>query len=539
MASTTDVRSSPESSTNLPTVPATAGSGSAVRVEAVSPRATGFDNQRYLREQTAAILERVRQFNNKLYLEFGGKLLFDFHAARVLPGFDPNVKMRLLQQLRDQADIILCIFAGDIEKRKTRADFGITYDADALKLIDDLAEWGVQVTAVVITRYADQPSARIFRNKLERRNVRVYCHRATPGYPTDIDRILSDEGYGANPYIETTKPLVVVTGPGPGSGKLATCLAQLFHEYRRGQAAGYAKFETFPIWNLPLKHPVNIAYEAATAELRDVNVIDPHHLEAYGTTAVNYNRDVEIFPALRLILQKISGRDSPYQSPTEMGVNRAGFGIVDDAACQAAARQEIIRRYFRYAGEYMMGLVDRDTSERAERLMQANQLKDVDRPVVGPARRAALEAEEQAKGHGGIFCGAALQLHDGRIITGKNSTLMHAASSLVLNVVKELACLPENIHLLAPAVIDSISRLKRQVFNKNVSLDLDETLNALAISAATNPAAQVAVEKLGELRGCEAHITHLPPPGDEAGLRDLGINLTSDPRFSSNRLFPG
>lgn len=499
----------------------------------------GFDNERYLQEQSAAILERMHQFNDKLYLEFGGKLLFDFHAARVLPGFDPNVKMRLLRQLREQADIILCIYAGDIEKRKMRADFGISYDADAMKLIDDLAEWGIQVTAVVITRYADQPAARIFKNKLERRNVRVYTHRATPGYPTDIDRIVSDEGYGANPCIETTKPLVVVTGPGPGSGKLATCLSQLYHEYRQGHPAGYAKFETFPIWNLPLKHPVNIAYEAATAEMRDVNVIDPHHLEAYGKTTVNYNRDVEVFPVLRLMLEKITGKASPYQSPTDMGVNRAGFGIIDDQACQYASKQEIIRRHFRYAGEYMMGLVDADTAERAERLMQANHLKDEDRPVVGPARQAAHEAEDRVKGHDGIYCGAALQLHDGRIVTGKNSPLMHAASSLVLNVVKELAGLPDNIHLLAPTVIDSISRLKRQVFNKDVSLDLDETLNALAISAATNPMAQVAVEKLRELRGCEAHMTHLPPPGDEAGLRDLGINLTSDPQFSSHRLFVG
>jgi len=501
--------------------------------------AVGFDNARYLREQSAAILERVHQFNDKLYLEFGGKLLFDFHASRVLPGFDPNVKMRLLQQLREQADIILCIYAGDIEKRKMRADFGITYDADAMKLIDDLAEWGIQVTAVVITRYADQPAARIFKNKLERRDVRVYTHRAIPGYPTDIDRIVSDEGYGANPCIETTKPLVVVTGPGPGSGKLATCLCQLYHDYRQGRPAGYAKFETFPIWNLPLKHPVNIAYEAATAEMRDVNVIDPHHLEAYGTTTVNYNRDVEVFPVLRLILEKITGKASPYQSPTDMGVNRAGFGITNDAACQYASRQEIIRRHFRYGGEYMMGLVDAETAERAERLMQANHLKDVDRPVVEPARRAACEAEAGAKGHEGVFCGAALELPDGRVVTGKNSPLMHASSSVVLNAVKTLAQLPDQVHLLSPGVIESIARLKRQIFNKDVSLDLDETLNALAISATTDPAAQAAVEKLKVLRGCEAHMTHLPPPGDEAGLRDLGINLTSDPRFSSHRLFLG
>ncbi len=501
------------------------------------PTQTGFDNDRYLREQTAAILERVHRFNDKLYLEFGGKLLFDLHAARVLPGYDPNVKMRLLHQLHDQADIILCIFAGDIEKRKVRADFGISYDADALKLIDDLADWGIEITAVVITRYDDQPAARIFKNKLERRQVHVYTHRATPGYPTDIDRIVSDAGYGANPYIETTKPLVVVTGPGPGSGKLATCLAQLYHDYRRGRSAGYAKFETFPIWNLPLKHPVNVAYEAATAELRDVNVIDPHHLEVYGQTTVNYNRDVEIFPAMKRIMEKITGAASPYNSPTDMGVNRCGFGIIDDAAVQTASRQEIIRRYFRYACEYMLGLVDRETAQRVELLMRDNGLTPEDRPVVNPARVAARAAEEGGKGHDGIFCGAAVELPDGLVVDGKNSPLMHAASSLVLNAVKRLAGIPDQIHLLSPTIIDSIASLKRQVFGKDVSLDLNETLNALAISATTNPAAQVAIDKLRDLRGCEAHITHIPTPGDEAGLRDLGINLTSDPQFSSHRLF--
>ncbi len=497
----------------------------------------GFDNDCYLREQTAAILERVHQFNDKLYLEFGGKLLFDFHASRVLPGFDPNVKMRLLQQLRDQADIILAIYAGDIEKRKMRADFGITYDADAMKLIDELADWGIPVTAVVITRYADQPAARIFKNKLERRGVRVYTHRAIPGYPGDIDLVVSDEGYGSNPYVETTKPLVVVTGPGPNSGKLATCLSQLYHDYKQGRASGYAKFETFPIWNLPLKHMVNVAYEAATAELRDVNVIDPHHLEAHGTTTINYNRDVEAFPVLRMILEKITGKESPYQSPTDMGVNRAGFGIVDDEACQYASRQEIIRRHFRYAGEYMMGLVDAETTQRSEFLMRKNNLKDTDRPVVTPARKAAQEAEQQVLGHDDIYCGAALELPDGTIVTGKSSALMHAPSSLILNAVKQLAGIPDGIHLLAPTVIEAIATMKREVFGKDVSLDLEWTLAALAISAATNPMAQVAVEKLRELRGCEAHTTHLPSPGDEAGLRDLGINLTSDPEFSTNRLF--
>ncbi|MCX7429337.1 MAG: DUF1846 family protein, partial [Planctomycetia bacterium] len=315
----------------------------------------------YLAEQSAAILERCRRFDNKLYLEFGGKLLFDYHASRVLPGFDPNVKMRLLQQLKDEADILLCIYAGDIERKKVRADFGITYDVDALKLIDDLGDWGIDVRAVVITRFENQPSTTIFKNKLERRGVRVYTHRFTRGYPTDVDVIVSEEGYGANEYIETQKPLVVVTGPGPGSGKLATCLSQLYHDHTRGVHSGYAKFETFPIWNLPLKHPANVAYEAATADLRDVNLIDPRHLEAYGKTAVNYNRDVEVFPVLRRILDRIMGAEATYKSPTDMGVNRAGFAIVDDEAVREAARQEVIRRFFRYACEYAMGFADHGT----------------------------------------------------------------------------------------------------------------------------------------------------------------------------------
>jgi uncharacterized protein (UPF0371 family) len=329
----------------------------------------GFDNEKYLKEQTEAILDRVENFGSKLYLEFGGKLIFDYHASRVLPGFDPNVKMRLLQQLKDFADIILCIYAGDIERRKMRADFGITYDADALKLIDDLEDWGLSIRAVVITRFENQPSAEIFKSKLERQGVEVHTHRFTKGYPTDVDLIVSDEGYGANDYIENENRLIVVTGPGPGSGKLATCLSQLYHDYRKGIRSGYAKFETFPIWNLPLKHPVNIAYEAATADIRDFNMIDPYHLEAYGKTAVNYNRDVEIFPVLKRILEKITGAASTYKSPTDMGVNRAGFGIIDDDIVREAAKQESIRRYFRYNCEYMLGLVDRETVERAELIM--------------------------------------------------------------------------------------------------------------------------------------------------------------------------
>jgi uncharacterized protein (UPF0371 family) len=499
----------------------------------------GFDNEKYLGEQTSAILERVERFG-KLYLEFGGKLLFDYHAARVLPGFDPNVKMQLLRQLKDETDVLLCIYAGDIERKKVRADFGITYDSDALKTIDDLADWGVDVTAVVITRYEDQPAAKAFKNRLERRGVRVYTHRFTKGYPTDIDTVVSDEGYGANVYIETESPIVVVTGPGPGSGKLATCLSQLYHEHKRGIGVGYAKFETFPIWNLPLKHPVNVAYEAATADLRDVNMIDHFHLEAYNEKTVNYNRDIEAFPLLKRIVERITEAPSFYRSPTDMGVNRAGFGIVEDDVVREAAVQEVIRRYFRYACEYAMGLTDKETVQRLELLMEDLDVKAENRRVVGPAREAALEAQRRGKGCEGIFCGAAIELKDGTIITGKSSPLMHAPASLILNATKHLAGIPDNIHLLPPSVIESLSHLNKDVLNtKMVSLDLGETLIALSIGAAVNPAAQVAVENLKDLSSCEVHMTHIPTPGDAAGLRKLGVNLTSDPDFATKFFFVG
>lgn len=499
---------------------------------------TGFDNDRYLHAQTAAILERAERFDRKLYLEFGGKLLFDHHAARVLPGYDPNVKMRLLRTLRDKADVILCIHAGDIERRKLRADFGITYDADALKLIDDLREWGIEISAVVITRFDNQPAAGQFKNKLERRGVHVYTHRYTKGYPTDVELIVSDEGYGANEYVPTRHPLVIVTGPGPGSGKLATCLSQLYHEHKHGTAAGYAKFETFPIWNLPLKHPVNMAYEAATADLGDFNLIDPFHLEAYGIVAVNYNRDVEVFPVVRRILERITGSTSPYRSPTDMGVNRAGFAIVDDEVVREAARQEVIRRYFRYSCEYALGLANEETVQRAELLMKELQLDPSMRPVVKHARMAAADCGRTRKGNNGVYCGAALELRDGSVVTGKNSPLMHATSALVLNAIKALAAIPDRIHLLSPTVLESVARLKETVLgSKKVSLALDEALIALSVSAATNPAAQLAMEKLKDLSGCEAHLTHIPTPGDEAGLKRLGVNLTSEPRFSTRELF--
>jgi len=498
----------------------------------------GFDNDKYLKEQTTAILERVAKFDNKLYLEFGGKIIFDFHAARVLPGFDPNVKMRLLQKLKDKADILLCIYAGDIERKKIRADFGITYDVDALKLIDDLSDWEIGIRGVVITRFDSQPSAKVFKNKLERRGIKVYTHSYTKGYPTDVDLIVSDAGYGANEYIETEKPLVIVTGPGPGSGKMATCLSQLYHDYRRGHKSGFAKFETFPIWNLPLKHPVNVAYEAATADIQDFNLVDPFHLEAYGTVAVNYNRDVEIFPVLKRILEKITGEECVYKSPTDMGVNRAGFGVIADDVVREAALQELVRRYFRYFCEYAMGFVDRETVERAELIMREMKVGPEFRRVVEPARQAAEESLAKGKGHKGIFCGAAIELMDGTIVKGENSPLLHAGSSLILNAVKKLAGIPDSIPLLSASTIEAIGHLKKDILGaKAASLDVEEVLICLSLNASANPMAELALEKLKDLRGCEVHMTHIPTPGDEAGLKRLGINLTSDPNFSSKDLF--
>ena len=497
-----------------------------------------FDTDKYLAEQTAAIRERIDQCDNKLYLEFGGKLVFDYHASRVLPGFDPNVKMRLLQKLSDQAEIILCIYAGDIERNKVRADFGITYDSDTFKLIDDLRGWGLEIRAVVITRFEDQPAAAAFHKKLQQREVPVYLHRPIPGYPTNVERVVSEEGYGANPYIETSRPLVVVNAPGPNSGKMGTCLSQIYHEHRRGTRAGYAKFETFPIWNLPLRHPVNAAYEAATADLGDVNLIDSFHLEAYGATAVNYNRDVAAFPLLKRILDKITGA-SMYRSPTDMGVNRAGFAIIDDEAAQEAGKQEILRRYFRYACDAALGQEDRETVRRLEVLMEEFELDPEHRVPVAPARAAADDARREAdKGHKGVYSGAAIQLADGRLVTGRNSPLMHAASALVLNAIKALAGIPDHLQLLSPAVIDAIGRLRKDVLGRaSLSLNLGETLLALATSTTTNPIATQAMQQLGALRGCEVHMTHLPTPGDEKGLRDLGVHLTCDPNFATNKLF--
>lgn len=498
---------------------------------------TGFDSAKYLKEQSREILNRIRLFKGKLYLEFGGKILHDYHAARVLPGYDPNCKVSVLSRIRDQIDIILCIYAGDIERGRIRGDFGISYSVDALKLIDGLREHGLEVCGVVITRFANQAPAVQFKNKLEKRGIKVYLHAATKGYPTDVDTIVSEEGYGRNTYIETTKPIVVVTGPGPGSGKLATCLSQLYHDYRRGVRSGYAKLETFPIWNLPLKHPVNVAYEAATADLGDVNMIDPYHLQAYGKTAVNYNRDVEIFPVLSRILGKIMGRESPYRSPTDMGVNRVGFAITDDALVCGAAKQELVRRYFRYRYENIIGVEKDETVQRALLLMKEMGLTEADRPVVMPARKRA--AVRLPNGNG-VVCGAALQLKNGRIVTADNSSLMSASSALVIHAIKRLSGIPKRIHLLSPALVERIAALKKGILgSRQEILDLSETLIALSISATTNPTAEDAMGRLEELAGCEVHLTHIPSPGDEIGLRRLRVNLTTDANFPSRDLFPG
>ncbi|MEI7616277.1 MAG: DUF1846 domain-containing protein [Actinomycetota bacterium] len=504
---------------------------------------TGFDNEKYLREQTGAILDRVKMFKNKLYLEFGGKLCFDYHAARVFPGYDPNVKIRLLQSLKDNIDIVLCIYAGDIENGRIRGDFGITYDTATLKLIDDLRKWDLDILAVVITRFNGQPTAVNFKNKLEHRGVKVYMHFPIEGYPADIDKICSEKGFGKNAHIKTEKPIVVVTAPGPNSGKLSTCLSQLYHDHKKGIDSGYAKFETFPIWNLPLKHAVNVAYEAATADILDFNLVDPFHLGKYNKIAINYNRDVESFPILKLILSRITSNNSNdgqplYNSPTDMGVNCAGSGITDDKVVQDAARQELIRRYFRYNTEYIMGMEKKETVDRVLLLMEELSVKILDRKVVKIARKSAVEAEKKGKGNEGIFCGAAIELMGGRIVTGKNSKLLHAASSLILNAIKILAKIPDEIFLLSPQVINQIAKLKKGIFNSDSeSLDLEETLIALTISATTNHTAELAMNKLLDLKGCEVHMTHIPTPGDDVGLKHLRVNLTTDGKFTSKNLF--
>lgn len=496
----------------------------------------GFDHEKYLEEQSKYILERVNNYD-KLYLEFGGKLLFDLHAKRVLPGFDENAKIKLLHKLKEKVEIVICVYSGDIERNKIRGDFGITYDMDVLRLIDDLRAYELEVNSVVITRYEGQPATTVFINKLQNRGIKVYTHKATKGYPTDVDTIVSDEGYGANPYIETTKPIVVVTAPGPGSGKLATCLSQLYHEYRRGKAAGYSKFETFPVWNVPLKHPLNIAYEAATVDLKDVNMIDSFHLDAYNKMSVNYNRDIEMFPVLKRIIEKITGKESIYKSPTDMGVNRVGFGIIDDEVVKEASKQEIIRRYFKTSCEYKKGYVDNETFQRIKLIMEELNLKQQDRRVVIPAREHSAKLRQLCNNNE-VCPAVALELNDGTILTGKSSNVMNATAAVILNAVKHFANISDEIHLISPVILEPIINLKsRTLGSKNTALDCEEILIALSICAVTNPTAQVALEKLIMLKGCQAHSTTILSRGDEQTFRKLGIDITCDPEYPSESLY--
>ena len=490
----------------------------------------GFDNQQYVQFQSQHIQDRIAQFGGKLYLEFGGKLFDDYHASRVLPGFEPDSKIRMLAQLKDKAEIIVTICAGDIEKNKIRSDLGIPYDADVLRLIDAFRNMGLYVGSVVVTQYAGQPAAIAFQSRLETLGVKVYRHYRIDGYPRNIAHIVSDEGYGKNEYVETTRPLVVMTAPGPGSGKMATCLSQLYHDFKRGIQSGYAKFETFPIWNLSLKHPVNLAYEAATADLDDVNMIDPFHMEAYGSIAVNYNRDVEIFPVLAATFEKILGT-CPYKSPTDMGVNLAGSCIFDEDAVRDAAHQEIIRRYYEALCARRQGKGEDSAVYKLELLMQRAGIDTTARPSVGLAMDVAACTGDPAM---------VIELPNGKCVDGKTSDLLGCSASALLNALKELAAIPHEAHLIAQAAIEPIQKLKmRHLGCSNPRLHSDEVLIALATSANVDPVAQSALGCLHELRGCQAHCSVILSQPDEATYRKLGIQLTSEPQYQSNKLYHG
>jgi len=490
----------------------------------------GFDNQKYLELQSAHIRERIRQFGNKLYLEFGGKLFDDHHASRVLPGFEPDSKIRMLKELRDSVEVVIAICASDIEKNKIRGDLGITYDVDVLRLIDAFRGEGLLVGSVVITQYAGQPAADAFRRRMEHLGVQTCLHYPIAGYPHNTGLIVSDGGYGKNDYIETSRPLVVVTAPGPGSGKMAVCLSQLYHDYKRGIKAGYAKFETFPIWNLPLQHPVNLAYEAATADLGDVNMIDPFHLAAYGETTVNYNRDVEIFPVLSAMFERIMG-ECPYKSPTDMGVNMAGYCIFDDEAVCQASKEEILRRFYAEQCRHRRGRTDGTAVYKIELLLKQLGLSPLSRSVVAPALAVAERTGDPA---------AAMEMPDGKILTGKTSELLGCSSALLLNALKYLGGIPDEVQLISPSVIEPVQDLKVNVLgNKNPRLHIDELLVALSICAVTDPNAKRAVQQLQKLRGCEAHTTVILSEADEDSFRRLGVRLTSEPKYQTSKLYHG
>ena len=489
---------------------------------------TGFDNDKYITLQSQNIRKRIDQFGGKLYLEFGGKLFDDYHASRVLPGFQPDSKIRMLQNLKDDVEILLAICANDIEKNKVRGDLGITYDEDTLRLMDVFQELGFKVLGVVITRYAGQETADAFRKRLTSMGIKSYLHYPIAGYPYDIEHITSEDGFGRNEYIETTRPLVVVTAPGPGSGKMATCLSQLYHEHERGNLAGYAKFETFPIWNLPLNHPVNLAYEAATVDLDDVNMIDPFHLEAYGITTVNYNRDVEIFPVLKAMMARISD-EVVYKSPTDMGVNMAGYCIDDDEAVRAAACMEIFRRYYDTATQIKRTGTGEQMLEKMESIMSLAGVT----PEISQARTAAM-LKESATGSPA----AAMVLPSGKVVTGKTSELLGAASSLLINALKTLVGIGDSIDIISQAAIEPICTLKTERMGaKNPRLHSDETLIALSISSVTNPVAGAAIEQLGQLRGCDAFFSVIPSSADEKLYRSLGINVCCEPKYERRSFY--
>lgn len=488
----------------------------------------GFDNDKYIQLQAEHIRQRIDQFGGKLYLEFGGKLFDDYHASRVLPGFEPDSKIRMLQSMTDEVEIVIAINANDIEKSKVRGDLGITYDEDVLRLMDIFRSMGFMVGSVVITRYENQPDADAFRKRLTDMGITSYLHYSIPGYPYDIDGIVSEEGYGKNDYIRTSRPLVVVTAPGPGSGKMATCLSQLYHEYQHGIVAGYAKFETFPIWNLALNHPVNIAYEAATADLGDDNIIDPFHLEAYGKTTVNYNRDVEIFPVLRSMMEKIAG-ESPYKSPTDMGVNMAGYAIVDDDACREASNNEIVRRYFSAAVEQKRTGVEDCGLNKIEMLMNKAGIT----ANLSPARSAALlKAETTGKPAG------AMQLPDGRVVTGKTGNLLGAASALLMNALKGVSGVDDDVDVISDDVLEPICHLKTEhLGNRNPRLHSNETLLALTISSSTNPLAELLIDNADKLRGCDAYFSVIISSTDEKLYKTLGINVCCEPKYEQHRYY--
>lgn len=488
----------------------------------------GFSNEKYLQMQSEHIRKRIGQFGGKLYLEFGGKLFDDYHASRVLPGFEPDAKLRMLTELCDQTEIVIAISAADIENNKIRGDLGITYDTDVLRLMNEFRERGLYVGSVVITHFTGQDSAILFKNHLEKYGVRVYRHYIIKGYPNSIPLIVSDEGYGKNDYIETSRPLVVVTAPGPGSGKMATCLSQLYHDHKRGISAGYAKYETFPIWNLPLKHPVNLAYEAATADLNDLNIIDPFHLEAYGVTTVNYNRDVEIFPVLQAIFENIYG-ECPYKSPTDMGVNMAGNCIIDDEICREAARQEIIRRYFTALAGIADGSRRKEEADKIELIMKQAHVTVDDRKIVAPAMKRAEETGAPA---------AAIELPDGRIVTGKTTNLLGATSAMLLNALKDLAGIDHSEHIISPEAINPLQTLKTQYLgSKNPRLHTDEALVALSISAAANPKAAAAMAELPKLRALEAHSSVMLSHVDLNIMQKLGVRMTCEPVYENKKIF--